>query len=95
MPNGGTSAAGVANKPGFNCLVSCVFTKKTMSRSQPSEEFELTTNSLGAHIETHGKLILRTLSYLTVNSLDDSHCQLAVTFLGVYNPHSELAGSYS
>ena len=43
-----------------------------------SEEFELTANSLGAYIETHGKSILRTLSYLTVNSQDDSHCELAV-----------------
>ena len=32
-----------------------------------------TANSLGAHNETHGKFILRTLSYLTVNSQDDSH----------------------
>ena len=31
----------------------------------PSGEFELKANSLGALIETHGKLILRTLSYLT------------------------------
>ena len=30
----------------------------------PSEEFELTANLLGPCIETHGKLILRTLSYL-------------------------------
>ena len=37
----------------------------------PSEEFELTVNSLGAQIETHGGLILRTLGYLTVNSLDE------------------------
>ena len=44
----------------------------------PSEEFELTGNSLGAHIETHGKLILRTLNYLTENSQDDSHYELAV-----------------
>ena len=35
----------------------------------PSEEFELKANSLGAR----GKLVLRTLSYLTVNSQDDSH----------------------
>ena len=28
----------------------------------PSEEFELTAKSLGAQIETHGKLILRTFS---------------------------------
>ena len=28
----------------------------------PREEFELTANSLGAHIEIHGGLILRTLS---------------------------------
>ena len=37
----------------------------------PSEEFEVTANSPSAHIETHGKLILRTLSYLTVNSQDE------------------------
>ena len=43
----------------------------------PSEEFELTANSLGAHIETHGGLILRTL---TVKSQDDSHCELALNF---------------
>ena len=28
----------------------------------PNEEFEITTNSLGAHIETHDGLILTTLS---------------------------------
>ena len=28
----------------------------------PSEKFELTAHSLGAHIETHTGLILRTLS---------------------------------
>ena len=37
----------------------------------PSEEFEFTANSLSVHIETHGKLLLRTFSKLTVNSLDD------------------------
>ena len=47
----------------------------------PSKEFERTANSLVAHIETHGGLILRTLSYLTVNSQDDSHCELPVDFL--------------
>ena len=36
--------------------------------SMSSEKFELTANSLGGHIETHGKLILRSFSYLTVNS---------------------------
>ena len=46
----------------------------------PNEEFELTAYSLGAHIETHGGLILRTLSYLTVNSEDVSHCELSVRF---------------
>ena len=44
---------------------------------QPSEEFELTISSLGARIETHGLLILRILSDLTVNSQDDSHFELA------------------
>ena len=46
----------------------------------PNEEFELTANSLGAHIETHSGLILRTLSYLTMNSQDDSHCEIAVSY---------------
>ena len=48
--------------------------------SQPSEEFELTANSLGPHIEAHGGLILRILRYLTVKSQDDSLCELAVSF---------------
>ena len=47
--------------------------------SIPSEEFEITANSLGAHIESHSGLMLRTLSYLTVNSQDDSHCELSVS----------------
>ena len=50
-------------------------------RSQPSEELELTANSLGAHIEILEKLIVRTLSYFTVNSQDDSYCELAVSYL--------------
>ena len=45
-----------------------------------NEEFELTANSLGAQTETHGGLILRTLSDLTVNSQVDSHRKLAVGF---------------
>ena len=44
------------------------------------EELELTANLLGTHIETHSGLILRTLSYLTVNSQDYSHCEVAVNF---------------
>ena len=46
-----------------------------------SEVFELTVNSLRAHIVSHGTLILRTLSYLTVNLQEDSHYELAVSFL--------------
>ena len=38
---------------------------------QPSEDFGLTASSLEALIETHRKLILRTLRYLTVNSQDE------------------------
>ena len=48
-------------------------------RVQPNEELKLTANSLGAHIETHRKLILRTFSYFTVNSRDDSHYELSVS----------------
>ena len=36
-----------------------MFREKKKTRKKQSEEFELTANSLGAHIETHGKLILR------------------------------------
>ena len=46
----------------------------------PIEKLELTANLLGTHIETHGKLILRTLSCITVNSQADSHCEIAVSF---------------
>ena len=49
-------------------------------RHDTSEEFELTASSLAAHIETHGKHILRTLSYLAENSQDGLHCELAVSF---------------
>ena len=44
----------------------------------PSEEFELTANTLQAHMKTHGKLILKPLIYLTAHSGDDL---TAVTFL--------------
>ena len=46
----------------------------------PSEEFEITAYSQGANIKTHGKQIFTTLSDLTVNSQDYSHCMLAVSF---------------
>ena len=50
-----------------NCfLMQCIL------HTQTSSELELTANSLGALIETHSRLILRTLSYVTVNSQDDS-----------------------
>ena len=64
-------------------------------RVQPNEELKLTANSLGAHIETHRKLILRTLIYLTVNSQDDSHCELVMSFPRVCNSHREFAVSKS
>ena len=44
----------------------------------PSEEFELTANTLQAHMKPHGKLILKPLIYVTMLSLDDL---TAVTFL--------------
>ena len=43
-----------------------------------SEEFELTVNTLQAHMKPHGKLILKPLMYFTVLSRDDL---TAVTFL--------------
>ena len=36
----------------------------------PSEEFELTANTLWAHMKTHGKLVLKPLIYLKANSQD-------------------------
>ena len=45
--------------------------QKGSQGSGPSEEFELTTNSLGAHTETHGGLFLRILGSLTVNSQEE------------------------
>ena len=57
----------------------------------PSEELELTANSLGAHIETHGKPILRTLPgeefELTAYSLG-AHMKLTESSPGM--GHSEL-----
>ena len=50
-------------------------TEQTGTQCLPREEFELTANSIGAHIETHGGPILRTL---TVNAQDDSHCELCL-----------------
>ena len=40
----------------------CNETQSGTAQCKPSEEFELTAYSIGAHIETHGGLILRTLS---------------------------------
>ena len=34
----------------------------------PSEEFELTDNTVWAHMKTNGKLFLKPLIYLTANS---------------------------
>ena len=36
--------------------------------THPSEEFKLTANSLQAHMKPHGKLILKSLNYLTAHS---------------------------
>ena len=52
----------------------------SVPQSEPSEKFEFTANSLGAHIDTQRKPILRTFSYLIVNSQDDSYCELAMSF---------------
>ena len=49
-----------------------------MDRGFPSEEFELTANTLQVHMKPHG--ILKPLIYLTAHSWDDL---TAVTFLWV------------
>ena len=65
----------------FVCLrKKCVKQGCDITELYPSEEFELTANSLRAHIETRGRIILRTLRKLTVNSQDDSYCELAASF---------------
>ena len=43
----------------------------TMDALYFSEEFELTANTVQAHMKPHGKLILKPLSYLTMHSRDD------------------------
>ena len=48
----------------------------------------------GIPSETRGGLILSTLSYVTVNSQDDSHSELAVSFPLICNSNGELAVSY-
>ena len=45
----------------------------------PSEEFELTANTLQAHMKTHNKLILKPLIYLTANSLKKPENQTGST----------------
>ena len=52
----------------------------------PSEEFELTSNTLRAHMKTHGKVISKPLIYRTGNSQD---------VLTLSNSHRELAVGYS
>ena len=52
-------------------LVQTVFPVKNLSSQLTHQELTLKLN---------GGLILRTLSYLTVNSQDDSHCELALSF---------------
>ena len=47
----------------------------------PSEEFELTDDTLQADIKLHGKLILKPLIYLTAHSWDDL---TAVTSLSLH-----------
>ena len=64
----------------MNTNKSALEAKRHSDKKLPSEEFALTANSLGAHIETHGGLLLRTLGYLKVNSQHDSHCELAVSY---------------
>ena len=62
------------------CCVATNFCRiRCAGKRPPNEQLELTAYPLGAHIETHGGLNLRTLSYLTVNSQHHSHCELAVT----------------
>ena len=45
--------------------------QKMYLRLSPSEEFELTANTLQAHMKPFGKLILKPLICLTANSQDD------------------------
>ena len=45
--------------------------QKMYLRLSPSEEFELTANTLQAHMKPHCKFILKLFIYLTVHSQDD------------------------
>ena len=54
------------------CVDVYQFSMLNHALAYPSEEFVLTANSLGVHIED--------TQYIPVNSQDDSHCELAVSF---------------
>ena len=58
----------------------------------PNEEFELTADSLAAHIDTHGGLIFRTLRYFTVNSQDDSPSEEFELTAGTQQAHMKPHG---
>ena len=64
-------------KPNVCLFLGCLELKDILD-CLPSEEFELTANTLQAHMKPHGKLILKPLIYLTAHSSDDL---TAVTFL--------------
>ena len=56
-----------------------VCTQSIVTCHHPCEEFELTANSLGAHTETHGGLILRTFISLAVNSQHELTHEIVVS----------------
>ena len=52
----------------YDAFDHCCMLYERKLHCQPSEEFELTANTLWVHKITHGKLILKPLIYPTVNS---------------------------
>ena len=78
----------------WNTQDKLLFISLCLSRFFSGEEFKLAANSLGAHIEIHGGLILRTLSSQWTHKMS-SHCEFAVSLPWVCNSHRELAVSYS
>ena len=74
-------------------FATCFLFQSRWEQYLPSEEYELTANSLGAHIETHGGLIWGNSVSFTVNSQDDSHCELAVSSPWVCNCHNGLTAT--
>ena len=80
---------------GVGTWVGIWFFIKHTFHSSPSKEFELTANTLWAHMKTHASSFWSHSSTSQRTHKMSSHCELAVSPPWVCNSHHELAVSYS